>query len=123
LQKQQLLNLKIWDRYFRQKILEKNGVFDSKQSLILKKIDHNIGFWEKHRFFRRKFAKIAENCDDNIDPWTEMVTAQKIIVPEMQFGKDWVETDLRGRFKHGANSIMYKYTSKNLQHRNLLSLF
>jgi hypothetical protein len=34
----------------------------------LKKIDHNIGFWEKRQFFRRKLSKIAENCDHNIDP-------------------------------------------------------
>jgi hypothetical protein len=30
--------------------------------------DHNIGFREKRQFFRRKLAKIAENCDHNIDP-------------------------------------------------------
>jgi hypothetical protein len=30
--------------------------------------DHNIGFWEKRQFFRRKLSKIAENCDHNIDP-------------------------------------------------------
>jgi hypothetical protein len=29
---------------------------------------HNIGVWEKRQFFRRKLAKIAENCDHNIDP-------------------------------------------------------
>jgi hypothetical protein len=34
-----------------------------------KKIDHNIGFCEKRQFVRRKLAKIAENCDHNIDPW------------------------------------------------------
>jgi hypothetical protein len=28
---------------FRPKKLRKNGVFDSKQSYILKKVDHNIG--------------------------------------------------------------------------------
>jgi hypothetical protein len=32
----------------------------------LQKIDHNIGL---RHFFRRKLAKIAENCDHNIDPW------------------------------------------------------
>jgi hypothetical protein len=56
-------------KYFRQKISEKNGVFDTKQSQILKKNDHNIGFWKKRRFFRRKLSKIEENCDHNIDPW------------------------------------------------------
>jgi hypothetical protein len=33
-----------------------------------KKIDRNIGFWEKRQFFRQKLSKIAENCDHNIDP-------------------------------------------------------
>jgi hypothetical protein len=28
----------------------------------------NIGFWGKRQFFRRKLAKISENCDHNIDP-------------------------------------------------------
>jgi hypothetical protein len=32
--------------------------------------DHNIGFWEKRQLFRQKLAKIAENCDHNIDPWS-----------------------------------------------------
>jgi hypothetical protein len=34
----------------------------------MKKIDHNIGFWEKRLFFRRQLAKISENNDHNIDP-------------------------------------------------------
>jgi hypothetical protein len=34
--------------------------------------DHNIGFWEKRQFFRRKLSKIAENCDDNIDPCIQL---------------------------------------------------
>jgi hypothetical protein len=34
----------------------------------LQKFDHNIVFWEKRQFFRRKLAKIAENCDRIIDP-------------------------------------------------------
>jgi hypothetical protein len=28
--------------------------------------DHNIGFWEKHHFFRRKLSKTAENCDHKL---------------------------------------------------------
>jgi hypothetical protein len=31
----------------------------------LQKLDHNIGFLENRQFFRRKLAKIAENCDQN----------------------------------------------------------
>jgi hypothetical protein len=34
----------------------------------MQKLDHNIGFWETRQFFRRKLAKIEENCDHNIDP-------------------------------------------------------
>jgi alpha/beta superfamily hydrolase len=34
----------------------------------MQKLDHNIVFLEKRHFFRRKLAKIAENCDHNIDP-------------------------------------------------------
>jgi hypothetical protein len=34
----------------------------------MQNFDHNIGFREKRQFFRRKLAKIAENCDHNIDP-------------------------------------------------------
>jgi hypothetical protein len=33
----------------------------------MQKFHHNIGFCEKRQFFRRKLAKIAENCDHNID--------------------------------------------------------
>jgi hypothetical protein len=35
----------------------------------MQNFDHNIGFWEKRQFFRRKLSKIAENCDHNIDSW------------------------------------------------------
>jgi hypothetical protein len=34
----------------------------------MNKFYHNIGFWENRQFFCRKLAKIAENCDHNIDP-------------------------------------------------------
>jgi hypothetical protein len=34
----------------------------------MQNVDHNIGFWEKRQFFRRKLSKIAEDCDHNIDP-------------------------------------------------------
>jgi hypothetical protein len=33
-----------------------------------KNCDHNVGFWEKRQFFRRKLAKIAANCYHNTDP-------------------------------------------------------
>jgi hypothetical protein len=65
------------------KISEKIGVFDSKQSQILKKIDHNIGFWEKCQFCRRKLAKIAENCDHNIDPWPYARLMKPLQIPHL----------------------------------------
>jgi hypothetical protein len=37
----------------------------------MQNFDHNIGFLEK-RHFCRKLAKIAENCDHNIDPWSDV---------------------------------------------------
>jgi hypothetical protein len=33
--------------------------------------DHNIVVLEKRHFCRQKLAKIAENCDHNIDPRTK----------------------------------------------------
>jgi hypothetical protein len=54
------------------------GVFDSKQSKILKKFDHNIGFCEKRQFFRRKLSKIAENCDHNIGPWSPCFSLKRL---------------------------------------------
>jgi hypothetical protein len=44
----------------------------------MQNFDHNIGFWEKRQFFCRKLAKIAENCDHNIDPWTNVVEFSKV---------------------------------------------
>jgi hypothetical protein len=55
----------IFDEIFGENI----GVFCLNYCLFLQIFDHNIGFWEKLLFFRRKkLSKIAENCDHNIDP-------------------------------------------------------
>jgi hypothetical protein len=49
----------ILKKYFRQKIGEKIGVFDSKQSSILQNFDHNIVFFGgKNAIFS---PKIVEN--------------------------------------------------------------
>jgi hypothetical protein len=40
----------------------------------MQNFDHNIGFWEKRLFFRRKLSKNAENCDHNIDPRLGLLT-------------------------------------------------
>jgi hypothetical protein len=54
--------------FFAEKFSEKN-VYDSKQSKVMQKFDHNIGIYlRKTLIFCLKLAKIAENCDHNIDP-------------------------------------------------------
>jgi hypothetical protein len=35
----------------------------------IQKLDHVIGYQDKHPLFRRKLVKIAKNGDHNIDPW------------------------------------------------------
>jgi hypothetical protein len=49
-------------------VAEKLAFFAQTTASFLNEIDHNIGFWERRQFFRPKSAKIAENCDHNIDP-------------------------------------------------------
>jgi hypothetical protein len=44
---------------FAQKIGEKIGNLFSKQSKVMQKFNHNIGFREKCHFFRRKLTKIV----------------------------------------------------------------
>jgi hypothetical protein len=46
-------------KYFRRKNRRKNWRFWLKTKLNFEKIDHNIGFWEKRQFFRRKSQKIV----------------------------------------------------------------
>jgi hypothetical protein len=48
----------------------------------MQKFDHNIGFWEKRQFVCRKLAKIAENCDHNIDPWSHWFGVLKCFCAE-----------------------------------------
>jgi hypothetical protein len=53
-------------KYFAWKV----GVFaQNKAKFCMQKCHRNSGFSEKRQFFFRKLAKIAENCDHNIDPW------------------------------------------------------
>jgi hypothetical protein len=47
-------------KYFCKKISEKIGGFDSKQSYIMKKFDHNISFWEKRQFFAENWRKLQK---------------------------------------------------------------
>jgi hypothetical protein len=55
-------------KIFSQKNLAKKlALFAQTAVSVLQKFDHNIGF-EKCAIFRIKLAKIAENCDENIDP-------------------------------------------------------
>jgi hypothetical protein len=56
-------------KIFSPKKLEKIlACFAQTTGSFCKNCDHNIGFRQKRQFFRRKLAKIAENCAHNIDP-------------------------------------------------------
>jgi hypothetical protein len=51
-------------------VIEKNANFVTENWQKLPKIVIITLVFEKNaNFFRRKLAKIAENCDHNIDPW------------------------------------------------------
>jgi hypothetical protein len=64
--------------YFCQKKSAKKLPFwTQNKAKLWKKLDHNIGFWEKRQFFRRKLAKIAEHYDYNIDRIATSKTRQK----------------------------------------------
>jgi hypothetical protein len=60
-------------KYFSWKNLQKYWHFLFKLLLVFENVDHNIGFWEKRQFFRRKLSKIDENNDHNIDPRSEKI--------------------------------------------------
>jgi hypothetical protein len=46
------------------------AILTQNKAKLCKKIDHNIGFWEKRRFFAYiKLSKITENYHQNFDPW------------------------------------------------------
>jgi hypothetical protein len=51
----------------------------------MQNFDHNIGFWEKRQFFRRKLSKIAENCDHNIGPVKTEITLNMIAWEKTEF--------------------------------------
>jgi hypothetical protein len=48
-----------------QNIAEKLAFLLPNTAIFLQKLSHNIGFYEKRQYFRRKWA---EDCDHNIDP-------------------------------------------------------
>jgi hypothetical protein len=57
----------ILKKHFRQK-WQNNWRFFKILLVFAKKLDRYIGFSEKRQFVRLELAKIAENCDHNIDP-------------------------------------------------------
>jgi hypothetical protein len=38
---------------FAEKFSERNGVLSQNKAKFWKKVDHNIGFWDKRQFFRK----------------------------------------------------------------------
>jgi hypothetical protein len=70
-------------KIFSPKNRRKNWRFLLKTKLNFEKII-TLFFLEKRQFFRRKWAKIAENCDHNIDPWlifTDRVRKETLYTP------------------------------------------
>jgi hypothetical protein len=76
-----------------------------------KHCDHNISFWEKRQFFRRKLSKIAENWNHNIDPWladlTHPILAHKLSCVStecnnwrLELDLIWSELKINGRSQH-----------------------
>jgi hypothetical protein len=57
---------------------------------------HIFGFEKKNQFFRQKLAKIAENCDHNIDPrcFCEKVTQNG---PQPMFCQNYFTTFYGGK--------------------------
>jgi hypothetical protein len=53
---------------FRQKIGEKMAFLTQSKAKLFKKLIITLVFEKKANFCRRKLSKIAENCDQNIDP-------------------------------------------------------
>jgi hypothetical protein len=62
----------------------------------MQNFDHNIGFREKRQFFRRKLAKIAENCDHNIDPSIVCLICGFLTTSEIKVNK----------FKKNSNKVL-----------------
>jgi hypothetical protein len=58
--------------------------FLTKNKATIQKFDISISFWEKRHFFRRKFLKIAEDCDHNIVPRKKHVS-KNLILPRAFF--------------------------------------
>jgi hypothetical protein len=73
----------IFKIFLPKNLAKKLACFAQTTSSFCKNCDHNIGFWEKRQFFRRKLGKIAENCDHNIDPWFEKIFLKNILVCKM----------------------------------------
>jgi hypothetical protein len=69
---------------FAEKNCKKLSFFTHNKAKLCKNF-HNIGFWEKRHFFRRKLSKIAENCDHNIGPrffeniWTTFFRGPEVL--------------------------------------------
>jgi hypothetical protein len=55
-------------KYFRQKFGEKMALLTQNKDKLCKNFIITLVF-EKNDIFRQKLARIAENCDHNIDPW------------------------------------------------------
>jgi hypothetical protein len=61
--------------------------------------DVMIFFLNRRKIFRRKFTKIAENCDHNIDPWSPWLAATKMFPEKCHFFVLHMHTHETNRFQ------------------------
>jgi hypothetical protein len=88
----------------------------------MQNFDHDIGSWEKRQFFRRKLAKIAENCDHNIDPrWvcgkmlrTSLLSINTQLIPCVKSGPKFFNTFVIIKILPEVNNNPFGKNSSNL---------
>jgi hypothetical protein len=73
--------------YFRQKKMQKLAFLTRNKAKLCKFLIVTLFFVKKRQFFRRKLAKIAENCDHNIDPWCTSETHLSKLLETAQIKK------------------------------------
>jgi hypothetical protein len=69
----------IFKNIFAEKFSENIGVFLLNLLLVFAKIVIITSVFVKNAIFRRKLAKIAENCDHNIDPRSPCYIGQSLV--------------------------------------------
>jgi hypothetical protein len=70
---------------------KKMAFLTQNKAKICKILIITLVFEKNANFFRRKLAKIAENCDHNIDPWSPCRRG-KLLTSIPRSAKSWIKT-------------------------------